>query len=68
MVLITLPERPGVNPTMSIQFESGDTVTVLGHKALVTEAKPGKQTMSVQWVDNGETETINRLNAKAAQT
>lgn len=66
MYLITLPQRPGVNPVTSVQFEAGDSVTVLGRAAQVVEAKPTKLTMSVIWSDSGEKETINRLNAKAA--
>lgn len=66
MMLITLPQRPGVNPSTTVQFEAGDSVTVLGRAALVIAAKAGKQTMSVRWLDCGEAETINRLNAKVA--
>lgn len=64
MNIIMLPQRPGVNPSTTVQFEAGDTVTVLGRAALVIAAKPGKQTMSVRWLDCGEVETINRLNAR----
>ena len=67
MFILTLPVRPGVHPATTVQFEIGDKVTVLGRAALVTEAKAGKQTMSVRWEDGKrEVEVVNRLNAKAA--
>ena len=65
MMQVTLPYHPGVNPVTTVQFEANDNVTVLGRAAQVIEAKAGKQTLKVRWLDDGTIETINRLNAKA---